>query len=102
MRPFCKGLPALRVPIAALTRHCGLEPECTRGVTCQQADNGYSTHLPNPPDAERLGKGIPPSDALESCEVEVEPRRTFGPDKARPRRVRKDSQLSSRNARDLE
>jgi hypothetical protein len=47
-------------------------------------------------------RGSPPSDALESWEVEVGPQQTFGPEKARPRRVRMDSQTSSRNSRDLE
>jgi len=47
-------------------------------------------------------RGSPPSDALESWEVEVEPRQTLGLEKARPRRVRTDSQISSRNSRDLE
>jgi hypothetical protein len=47
-------------------------------------------------------RGSPPSDTLESWEVEVGPGETLEPGKARPRRLRKGLQTSSRNSRDLQ
>jgi hypothetical protein len=60
MRPVCKGLPALQVRVAGPTQQCGLERDGHGGITDRRVNNGYSIHLPNPPDTKRLGKGVAP------------------------------------------
>src|SRR5207249_4501324 len=58
-RPFGKGLPALRAPIEGATQQYAHERGGHGASLNSRVRNGYS-HLPNTPDAEGLGKGVPP------------------------------------------